>query len=120
MSDSKLNAKPGRPPCDVSEQVFAYVAIKEKEGMSLSRACRDGLVVLDSKGKVLRAMRGNHLEAIFRHAERERKVPWERPTSGYSHAVPTFMLRPLPTPIGAATSSERVRGRPKKSLAHKL
>ena len=114
MACDKIRAKPGRPPCDVSEQVFAYVSNKLAKEKSLSAVARNGLTVCDGTRKVVRKMRGNHLEAIFREAERARVVPWERPTEGFTHAHPTFMGRPLPTPIGAAVPSERKPGRPKK------
>lgn len=105
------SSKPGRPSYDVSDQVFAYVSSKETEARSLTHACRDGLVVCDGRGKIVRQMKGNHLKAEFRPSERDRIVPWERPTTGYAHAWPTFMGRPLPKPLGAATPQARKAGR---------
>ena len=113
MTDDKPLSKPGRPRCDVSEQVYAYVASKETEARSLTQACRDGLIVYDGRGKIVRQMKGNHLEADFRASERDRVAPWERPTIGYTHAWPTFMGRPLPRPFGAATPPARKPGRKK-------
>ena len=117
MTDGKPSSKPGRPPCDVSEQVYAYVASKETNAKSLTHACRDGLVVYDGRANVRRNMKGNHLKAIFRSSERDRVVPWKRPTSGYTHEWPSFMGRPLPRPFGAATPPARQPGRKKKIRA---
>ena len=114
MKKRNLAGKPGRPPYDVHEQVYAYVSGGIAAGKTLTEAARKGLVVCDHAGKVLRQFKGKHLESAYRQSERDRIVPWLYQDPGYTHAWPTFMGRPLPVPLGAAVPSERRQGRPKR------
>ena len=119
MDIDKKRGKPGRPRHDVSEHVFAWVSLGLTGGNTLTRAALPGLKIYANADdeKPVRRLKGKHLEAAFRASERDRIVPWLRPSPGYMHARPTFMGRPLPIPFGAATPSERKPGQRKKNRA---
>lgn len=121
MAKDKKRGKPGRPRHDVSEYVYASVSVRLESGASVSEAARGGLqIYANAKApKPVRKLKDKHLEVAFRAAERDRVVPWLRPTEQCTHSVPTFMGRPLPIPIVAASPSERKAGRPKKIRARR-
>lgn len=75
------------------------------------------MIVYDNSSgdiKVVRRLKGKHLEAAYRVSERARIVPWLRQTTGYKDGPPTFMGFLLLVPPGSAMPSDRKRGRPKK------
>ena len=113
MTNATRSSKPGRPPCDLSEQSIAFVVSELAKGRTLSAIAREGLTVYDWQQNILRRMKGKHLEAIFRQAMKDRLMPWER-ASAHKLTQPTFMGRPLPIPIGIA-QPQRKAGRPKKN-----
>lgn len=118
MKYTKCRHKAGRPPRDVSAEVRAYVSTELGRGRTLAEIARQGLVVICDLGcgpNSIRRLKGKHLEAAYRLAEKLHMVPWLRPTVGYRHGVPMFMGRLLPIPIGAALPSVRKPGRPKKN-----
>lgn len=119
MKIDKKRGKPGRPAHDVSEAVFASVSVRLTGGATVSEAARAGLEIYVNADDAIpvRKLKDKYLEVAFRAGERDRIVPWLRPTAGLTHAWPTFMERPLPLPIGAATPSERKPGRPTKVRA---
>ena len=116
MTKRTSKSKPGRPPCDVSEQVIAFVVSERAKGKTLTAIGRAGLTVYDAQENIRRKMKGKHLEANFRQAMEDRQMPWERDCA-YKLSQPTFMGRPLPIPIGIA-QPPRKAGRPKKNRSH--
>lgn len=116
MTKRTLKSKPGRPPCDISEQVIAFGVSELAKGKTLSSIGRAGLKVYDAQENIRRKMKGKHLEANFRRAMEDRQMPWER-ACACKLSQPTFMGRPLPIPIGIA-QAPRKAGRPKKNRSH--
>ena len=114
---SNMPGQPGRPAFDVADFIFARVSVKLATGMTLAEVAREGMAFYDHNGpepKVVRRLKDKHLQAAYRASERDRIVPWLRPDERCTHSWPIFMGRPLPSPIGAASPSERKAGRPKK------
>lgn len=117
---SNGRGQPGRPAFDVAGFMFAHVSARLATGMTLAEVARERMVFYDHNGpepKVVRHLKDKHLQAAYRASERDRIVPWLRADERCTHSWPIFMGRPLPSPIGAASPSEREAGRPKKVRA---
>lgn len=118
MIEKRDKRLPGRPPSvNIDLELYGYVRGELAKGRPLSEIAVSGFAVYspDARGKlvVVREIRGQHLEAMYRAIEERNRPPFAKRVDGHRHGPVAFSFGMSSLRAIGTVPPDRRAGRPR-------